>query len=64
MNQHIKQADRYMEILIGDGNVTIPAHTLASMAIAECLLSIAKSLYALQLENEEIKQPKEGNEDE
>jgi hypothetical protein len=63
MNQHIEQADRYMEMLIGDGNVTIPAHTLVGMAIAECLISIAKSLYALQLENEETKQPKE-NEDE
>lgn len=54
MNQHIEQADRYMEMLIGDGNVTIPAHTLVGMAIAECLISIAKSMHAMEVEDARI----------
>ena len=63
MNQHIEQASNYLESIIEYGFEPDTANLVARLSMAESLLSIAKSLHALQLENEETKQPKE-NEDE
>jgi hypothetical protein len=66
MNQHIEQAKRHLVIaqrLILNPNPEMSASTMVFLSMAESLVSIAKSMHAMELENEETKQPKE-NEDE
>jgi hypothetical protein len=55
MNQHIVNAQMFLSTAQDFGIKDQPAlKTLATLSIAESLLSIAKSLHTLQLENEEL----------
>jgi hypothetical protein len=57
MNQHIANAKVLLKTAEGFGVNNQPElMTLATLAIAEALLSIAESLHRIELENEELSQ--------